>query len=130
MLVVRDDQGRQVLSRPFYLGSRLVLRSEHSLERSRMEDQVVLCDGNLWIWSTAVRTYNAGIPTEVPSGGAFVKRGEWDVFLGGRRQLPHPFRYRVGNAVFGKNHMFLCGERVDLFKIFPNEVLNFCLETR
>ncbi|EHM09961.1 hypothetical protein TheveDRAFT_0813 [Thermanaerovibrio velox DSM 12556] len=129
-LVVRDQRGVEVFSLPIYLGSRLVLRSEHSLERSQMEDQVVICDGKLWIWSTAVRTYNAGIPTEVPVGGVFLRDGEWDVFLGGRRPLPDDFRYRVGNAMFGKNQMFFCGERWDLFKVFPNRVLNFRLEAR
>lgn len=123
-----DDGGCVFFRESLCLGSPIVISSEHSLERSVMEDQLVLCDGMLWIWSTAVRTYNAGIPTEAPLGGVFIRRGDWDVLLGGRRPVPTPLRYRVGDEFIGKNRVVLHGKEIDLFKVAPKRVLSLTIE--
>ncbi|WP_281746299.1 hypothetical protein [Thermanaerovibrio acidaminovorans] len=129
-LVVADRTGTILIRAPLFLGHGLLLRSEHSLERSILEDRLVVCDGALWVWWSFVRTYNAGIPTEVPKGGVMRVTDTGTAFIGGRRRLPDPLVYRVGDRDLGKNEAWIYNKRVCLFKIFPKRKLNFSVVPR
>lgn len=118
-------QGTPFLRRSVPPGQRLVFRSIHSVQKTPLEDELVVSGGRLWGWEERTQSHNAGLPTEAPRNGTFLMVPPWMHIRGGRRVFV-PLRYRVGTDALGVNRLRIPpeGER-DLYRLCPGQLLTF-----
>ena len=127
-LEVSRDSGEEVFARAVPPGFPFVLRFIHSVEQTPVEGEYRVVGGLIRQWEERIRSHNAGLPAEAPGNGRFLQGKDWMTVQGGRAVFSS-IRYRVGNCLLGRNSLFLGGEEIKLYRLYPDSVLLFRAET-
>jgi len=127
-LKVTLESGEEVFRKTLPSGLPFVLRFIHSVELTPVEGEYRVVGGLIRQWEERIRSHNAGLPAEAPGNGRFLQGKDWMTVQGGRAVFSS-IRYRVGNCLLGRNSLFLGGEEIKLYRLYPDSVLLFRAET-
>ncbi|MDL2307257.1 DUF1850 domain-containing protein [Desulfovibrio sp. OttesenSCG-928-C06] len=106
-LEIADTREGAILhSSPVPLGCELETRIIHSVQLTPVVDFYRFQQGGLWGWREAIRSHNAGLPSQAPETGQFYQHGDWMILEGSAKPLPVIY-YRVGTEKLGRNEITL-----------------------
>ena len=107
------------------IGTPLVTRYIHSVQKTPVEDEYLLLAGQIIQWEERFVSHNAGLPVDVLPNARFFTTPEWMVIRGGRTALDQ-LVYRVGTEALGRNVLLFPGWRKwPLYRMYPGRRLIF-----
>ena len=128
-LTLRTYGGELLYEFPAPGGFSFTTRFTHSVERMPVETEYRVSGGLIRQWEERVKSHNAGLPFRAARRSRFLTDGEWMRFRGGGVSF-RQIRYRVGNGEHGRNVLILSGREIELFSLYPDEILIIEAEER
>ena len=115
--ISEQNNGRSLYAAAMPLGSRFGTRIIHSVQLTPVIDIYRVQQGEIWGWREAIRSHNAGLPSQTPEKGRFYHSGDWMILEGAGYSWPRIF-YRVGSEALGRNQIIIPNKRGDLVDLW------------
>ncbi|NLL36515.1 MAG: DUF1850 domain-containing protein [Fretibacterium sp.] len=118
-VTLRGEDGEALQVFRLYLGDFFETQYVHSVQLCPVVDRYYATRGTLWLWEERTQSTNAGLPTEAPFRGRFLRDGSWFRYVGGGRSFEE-IALRVGDERWGLNTLTPPnGKTFKLFAAFP-----------